>query len=217
MKRTAIGSVAIFALGLAGAVPSYALSIGLTPFTADVAAGDVLSVGVYVTDVGNEVVSAFDLFVQFDSSLLSYTGAAFGPHLGGDVVFDYDFFTLPGSLQTTQLWPGDVVELSELSYLYDEELGGDWPVQGYTPQPDSFVLATVDFTALTSGYSSLGFLTHADLGIAGSTGLSIDTIDVKGRNAQLLEVNVVPEPGTIFLLGTGLLGVAGRARRKRKE
>jgi len=55
---------------------------------------------------------------------------------------------------------------------------------------------------------------HGDaIGLTWSTGCSKDVIHL---DATLDADPVVPEPGTMLLLGSGLLGVVGVARRRRK-
>ena len=49
------------------------------------------------------------------------------------------------------------------------------------------------------------------------TGFAIDSPYGAGGAALQLNVSSVPEPATMFLLGTGLVGVAGAARRRKKN
>lgn len=181
--------VAFLSFLLFPTVSSHAISIGFSPFSQDVAAGGSLQVDIVISDLGGEIVSAFDLDMIYDPSILSATGVSFGDILnGGDPFF---------SFQDSDISTPGLVDLAELSLLSDIDLGAI--------QPDSFILATLSFDTLSPGASSLNFVFNS-------------FNDVKGANAQVLPLVVgagnvtvvasVPEAGASLLLGVGLFGLA---------
>ena len=100
-----------------------AITIGFSPASQTVEVGDTVLVDVVISDLAGEIVSAYDLDVTYDASILSATDVTFGTFLGDEFFFevfnDFDL-SVPG-----------VVDFAQLSLLSDFELAA--------LQPDSFV------------------------------------------------------------------------------
>jgi hypothetical protein len=191
MRRAAILSGVVLALGVLSGSSALAVTIGFSPDSQTVGPGDSLTVDIVVSDLGGEIVSAYDLDITYDASVIAATSVAFGPLLGDEALFevfnDYDL-SVPG-----------LVDLAQLSLLSDAEL---LALQG----GDSFALATLGFDAVGLGTSSLDYVFDA-------------FNDIKGLNAQPLEVvaqsgavSVIPEPGAALLFVVGVIAV-GRAMK----
>ena len=176
---------------LVWAISSHAISLDFVPANQTVVVGTPVTVDVVISglNAANEIVSAFDLDVTYDSSILSATNVTFGLDLGDPSNFEaLTAFTLSS--------PG-VVDFAELSLLSDTDLA--------ILQGDSVTLATLGFDSLDVGTSPLNFV--------------LDQFnDVKGRNNEILPLTVgsgnvtvapIPEPSTMFLLGSGFAGLVG--------
>ena len=189
----AIVSVWIMGATLLCPRDSEAISIGFDPVSAAVSLGDTLDVGILISDLGGEIVSAYDLDVSYDATILSATGVSFGSFLN-----DGDPFN---SFQVFDLSTPGLIDLAELSLLFDSDL--------LSSQPDSFLLATISFSTLAEGTSALTLVPDPVFGV-----------DVTGLDAQILQLNVdsgnvtvsarasVPEPSTWVLLGVGVAFMA---------
>lgn len=189
--------------GTAAAVVS--LAFGMVPATAaptigfenTVVNGGTVSVDVVVGDLGNQIVSAYDLDVSYDTGALVFSDLTFGTGLGGsdDVVEGFDD-SLAGLL-----------DFFSVSLLSDADL---FSLQGGGP----VTLATLAFTG--DDASSLAFINWG-------TNLGTDiTNDVKGRLNRVIipgAVVPVPEPATYALVGLALAGafVPGALRRRREQ
>ena len=80
MKKIAIGTlVAAVSLLLAGSAS--AISIGFAPSDSRVLIGDTVAVDVVVSELAGEIVSAYDLYVVYDATVVTATGVSFANSL----------------------------------------------------------------------------------------------------------------------------------------
>ncbi len=186
--------------GLLWTTPTLAIDISIVPVSQTVDVGDPVSVDVVVSGLEagilDEIVSSFDLNITYAAAIVMATGVTYGTDLG------------PVSLQSTPdlTTPGLVANLIEVSLELDDDLAAQ--------QGDSVTLLTINFTALAVGISPV----RIDFNFPQ---------EVVGRNALVLNLNVnngqiivgtqdVPEPGTVVLLGSGVLGLFGYGWWRRK-
>jgi hypothetical protein len=193
-------------------VPAEAISLDLQPAAQAVSAGDSLQVDVVISGLtsANEIVSAFDLDVTYDPSVLQATGVTFGTLLG-DAASLWDILLDPtmsyDAITDFNLLSGRV-DFAELSVLGDEDYLAS--LQG-----DGFSLATLSFRALAGGIADVAFVPDAIYGI-----------DVKGRGDNILVLDVsdaivtvaegpagAPAPSTLWLCLVGLGSLVRRLAR----
>lgn len=189
-------------LAIAATTPSYAIMLDVLPSSTTVTAGNSFNVDIVVSGLHDsdpyEIVSAYDIFVGFDSTIIDIAGVSFSSWLNDGI---------PGlSISGTNTSTPGQVEVWEVSFLPDAYLD--------TLQPDTIVLATLTFDALAEGVSSLNFLPHPNPNFGFQ--------DVKGRGAQVLQLaatggrvtvnapSPIPAPSTILLLLAGLLTMGRR-------
>jgi hypothetical protein len=200
MKVFLIAALLVAVLTVA---PGQAIQLSFEPSGQTRDIGDPVSVDVVVsgleTGAAPEIVSAYDLDVTWNPAILGFTSVTFGPSLGGPL----------DAVQQAVLTSGRL-DFWEMSFLSDADLDA---LQG-----NSVVLVTLGFQALAAGTSPLTF-----------DAVTFPGIDVKGSNAAVLALDVnggsvtvrdggsppVPEPGTLFLLGAGMVGVICMRRRRR--
>lgn len=83
-------------------------------------------------------------------------------------------------------------------------------VSGFNPIADtSFNVATLNFAAIGLGLSTIGLSGSTDVWPDGTGLIDASPSFTSGS------VNVVPIPGSLLLLGTGLVGLVGMGRKKR--
>lgn len=143
----------------------------------------------------DEIVSAFDLDFFFDSTMFAFSGLTFGSSFGCD-----DFMAICDYEATS-----GVVDLFAFSFLPDDELAA--------AQGGSVLLATLTFTGILPGLSLVGVDGKDPL--FSIVGRDFGELPIYLNLPALAYVKPVPEPGTLALLGIGLLGLAASARRRR--
>jgi hypothetical protein len=196
MKKPGYYLIALLGLlqfGLASAA-----TLDFDPTSKTVNINEIFAVDVVVSDLGNEIVSAYDLDVNYNSSFLTATGVVFNPVLGDEFFFEAFY----GADTST----AGVVDFAGLSLLSDAGLAA-------IQLGDSVVIATLSFLAIGIGDSNLSF------------GLAPPGDDVKGLNAGRLpigslgeaSISVVPIPGAALLMLTGLLGIGFASRKRNNE
>ncbi|MBW2275344.1 MAG: hypothetical protein JRG96_18920 [Deltaproteobacteria bacterium] len=173
---------------------AHAASIGFVPSSQTVAPGDLASVDVVVSDLAGEIVSAYDLDITYDDSVISAQSVVLTSALGNESSFE--------AFYDSDLSTSGVVDIAGLSLLSDAELlsrqGGD-----------SVVLATITFRAGDAGTSSLDFVFDAFNDIKGSNGRVLDVTPESGS------IGVVPEPTSAALFFVGFAVAHGAIRKGR--
>lgn len=167
--------------------PASGASLALVPDHTTIAPGAVLEYELLVSDLGPEIVSAFDLAVVYDPSVLTALGASFGGLLG-----DVD---LGRALVSVDLGTPGSIAVSELSLLSDGQL--------QDLQPSSFAIATLTLEAAGPGTTSI------DLVPSDVTGLDGQLLEPGLESASAV---VVPETRRLALLGAVLVVSAARSR-----
>jgi hypothetical protein len=195
MRRITALMVALIAFMACTASTSFAATIGFAPSSLAVGVGDSFSVDIVVSGLAGEIVSAYDLDITYDSSIILPTSVTFGSLLGDQSAFEvFNAFDMSAS---------GVVDLAQLSLLSDTNL---LALQG----GDSFVLATLGFDATSLGTTNLDFVFDS---INNITGLNAQTLNITAASGS---VAVVPEPtaATLFLLGALMFNRPARGRRR---
>lgn len=174
-----------------------AITIGFDPVSQTLSAGTSANVELVISglvDGAAPSLGAFDLDISYNPVILSLTGATFGDPILGDQL---DIWGLGGNpMGVSAVSPG-------VENIFEVSLDWPWDLDDY--QVDTFVLASLTFDTLSLGTSPLD-LSINDLSDAWGEPLFAD---IQGGS-----VNVVPEPSTLLLLGSGLAGIVF-LRRKR--
>lgn len=237
--------IPVLLAGLFVASASHAgIILSVVPGSSNVALGDTLSVSLQVSNLheaggppNNEVISSFDFAVGFDNSILNPTGTitfgdgatVFGDSWLGDGITNsvrdsdtnYDYLNAHGGGNYTGPAFSQAVELTELSFVPTNAANdtfSDGPPYLQDNQPDTFILASIEFSVIGTGSSALGIISDS---LYSSTSSLLDAKGLDGITPLVLTINdasvtssQVPLPGTelLMLLAGGLL-----AREKRRQ
>ena len=183
----------------AHAVP---IPIDFVPNAQTVELGNQVSADVFVTPGISDIISEFDMIVDWDDSLLSFAGIEFGTALGDPGFFEAftDFADLGGGR----------LNVAELSLLFD-----------FTGLQDGapFTLFTLTFDTIGIGTSALGLTGN----IAGQPspfnylgdffGNPLEAIPGTGA-VTVIDPVAVPEPATWLLFLAGMLAVVASRRER---
>ena len=167
-----------------------AATLDFIPSISNVNENDAFDVDVAISDLGGALVGAFDISVDYDPAVLSATGVQFSDSLGDASFFEAITFSDTSIAGT--------VSAFNTSLLFDFELAALQPSGGFTILTLSFLADAIGTSALEFSFS----LISDDLGIAIST------------SNQTGQVNVVPLPGAVWLMITGLMGIGAMARKR---
>lgn len=172
-----------------------AISLEFVPDTQTVDIGDPVTVDVFASNPGGTLIGAYDFFVTYEPDVLTLNNVVFGSVLGGPL----------DSFQDDSESPTGTVNVSELSSVTDLT-----PLQSGNV---NVLLFSMTFDTDRLGTSTLTFSENI-LGVAGGflgdeNGQAI-MLDSVGTGS----INVVPVPGAIWLMGSGLLALYGFKNRR---
>jgi hypothetical protein len=183
-----LGALACASLAISS--PVRAVAIEAIATTDELRPGDSFGVTIAISGLGAgsaPSLGVFDVDLEFDPSVLSLSGFAFGDPMLGDQL---DLLSL-GSVTVAS--PGTTrINLFELSLDAPEVLD--------SLQAGSFTLAGVTFDGIAPGTSPLTLRVHA---LGDALGLPLAVTEIRDDS-----VSVIPEPGAAFLFGVGLLLVS---------
>ena len=206
MKKFLAAALTAFAALTAQA----SIVVTFTPQSQHAQVGNVVSVDMFISGLGSQILSGFDLSFVFDPTILS-------------------FVTADGASAVQQL--GDGIGLTPV-LVFDSLINGSIGAQGYAladdaalaaSQADDFLLFHFDLVATVDGVTSfsLGLDPTFERNLVGLDFLTLSDVNVQaaciavGSGSCDAPVSL-PEPATLALLPLAGLGLAATRRRRQR-
>ncbi len=186
---------------MVGAASAQGATISLLATTPVVTEGDLISLEIYMdfTD-GATLGGGFDL--QFNSSLLSYVSGSYviDPALGSDPFFTRDDSVGEDAAHRIDVGPGSLIGLA-----FGDFSGLAGPSR----------VGTLQFTADNPGFANFGLIDTTNSAVGNFFAADTSGMQFPNYVGTQVEIGAVPVPATAWLFGSGLIGLAGVARRRR--
>ncbi|MAT66547.1 MAG: hypothetical protein CMN57_13015 [Gammaproteobacteria bacterium] len=186
MKKTIMRIVMGTTLITASAAQAVTISLDQASTTS--VAGSNFSLDVLADFSSTEIIQGSVEF-NFDSNLLSYTGFS----------WNSDFLSLL-ALAELEIESSDTVSIGFGVGITDDPLTGP----GHT-------IGTISFDALATGSTSVNMAVSSFHG--GYLDPDLNIVTASFNNASV-DISAVPVPAAVWLFGSGLIGLAGIARRR---
>ena len=181
--------VSLFFAFIVVSTSAFSATLSLEPTTQTINFSETASVDLLISGLGDFTspsLGAFDVDINFDNTVISFSTATFGTFLGT-------------SIQGVDTSTPGMVKLDEVSLESVPTLDG--------LQSDSFLLATLTFDGTSAGRSQLEFGAVVLSDAFGSI--------IADPTLVPSSITVVPLPAAVWLFGSGMLGLLSMARRKK--
>ena len=172
-----------------GCGTAHSVTLSMVPSSQTISTTEA-QVNLFISELGDfmaPALGAFDVEITYDNSIVSLSSASFGTWLGQSMQ------TVTESAASVQLIE---VSLEPTDFLNDL-------------QPGNFLLATLHFKGVGVGTSEVGFSS-----VVLSDALGNEILNPALEPASIVVESVVPVPASVWLFGSGLLGLVGIARSK---